>query len=60
MITFRDLAEKQHGRSKAVRNMRTYDIQRADLGRLFCRCCAASLTTTDVVAGRCTQCKEAL
>lgn len=56
MITLRDLADRQHGKSKAVRSLREYDLQLADLGRLFCHRCLASMTTTDVVAGCCTQC----
>lgn len=58
-ITLRDLADHQHGRSKAVRSLHAYDLQFADLGRLFCHRCLASKTSTDVVAGRCTQCGAA-
>lgn len=66
MATFRDLAEKQHGKSLAIRDMALYDrfakvFKKARLAEqgaedIFCHQCDALLTSTDITAGYCTQC----
>jgi hypothetical protein len=55
-VTFRDLAEKQHGPSKAIRDLRP--LYGGWLVPVWCKRCEGLLTLTDREAGYCTVCGE--
>lgn len=53
-ITMRDLVDRQHGKSRAIRDLTP--LHGGWLGSAWCRRCEVPLTTTDLEAKRCTQC----